>query len=72
MVAVTESYHVPLLVGQYSPRPPNSKVYGANMGPTRGRQDPGGPHVGPMNLAIWVQSFASEMITHNFQWFDQA
>ena len=23
------------------------------MGPTWGRQDPGGPHVGPMNLAIW-------------------
>ena len=28
------------------------------MGPTwgqpEGRQDPGGPHVGPMNFAIWV------------------
>ena len=23
------------------------------MGPTWGRQDPGGPHVGPMNFAIW-------------------
>ena len=23
------------------------------MGPTWGRQDPGGSHVGPMNLAIW-------------------
>ena len=23
------------------------------MGPGLGRQDPGGPHVGPMNLAIW-------------------
>ena len=33
---------------------PDSKVYGANMGPVWGRQDPGGPHVGPMNLAIWV------------------
>ena len=32
----------------------DSKVYGANMGPTWGRQDPGGSHVGPMNLAIWV------------------
>ena len=31
---------------------PDSKVYGANMGPTWGRQDPGGPHVGSMNLAI--------------------
>ena len=33
---------------------PNSKVHGANMGPISGRQDPGGPHVGPMNFGIWV------------------
>ena len=33
---------------------PDSKVHGANMGPTWGRQDPGGPHVGPMNFAIWA------------------
>ena len=32
---------------------PDSKVHGANMGPIGGRQDPGGPHVGPMNFAIW-------------------
>ena len=32
---------------------PNNKVYGANMGPTWGRQDPGRPHVGYINLAIW-------------------
>ena len=31
---------------------PDCKVYGANMGPTWGWQDPGGPHVGPINLAI--------------------
>ena len=31
---------------------PDSKVHGAYMGPTWGWQDPGGPHVGPMNLAI--------------------
>ena len=31
---------------------PDSKVHGANMGPTWGRQDPGRPHVGPMNLAL--------------------
>ena len=30
-----------------------SKVHGANMGPIWGRQDPGGPHVGPVNFAIW-------------------
>ena len=33
---------------------PDSKVHGANMGPIWGRQDPGGPHVGPMNFAILV------------------
>ena len=33
---------------------PDSKVYGAHMGPLWGRQDPGGPHVGPMNFAIWA------------------
>ena len=27
---------------------PDNKVHGANMGPIWGRQDPGGPHVGPM------------------------
>ena len=32
---------------------PDSKVRGANMGPIWGRQDLGGPHVGPMNFAIW-------------------
>ena len=32
---------------------PDSKVHGAYMGPIWGRQDPDGPHVGPMNVAIW-------------------
>ena len=35
------------------PENSDSKVHGANMGPIWGRQDPGGPHVGPMNFAIW-------------------
>ena len=38
---------------QHWQRNPDSKVHGANMGPIWGRQDPGGPHVGPMNSAIW-------------------
>ena len=38
------------------------KVHGAYMGPTWGRQDPGGPHVGPMNLAI-------RDILYSLQWF---
>ena len=33
---------------------PDSKVHVANMGPIWDRQDPGWPHVGPTNLAIWV------------------
>ena len=32
---------------------PDSKVDGGNMGPIWGRQGSGGPHVGPMNFAIW-------------------
>ena len=36
---------------------PDSKVHGVNIGPIWGQQDPGGPHVGPMNFAIWVGKF---------------
>ena len=42
---------------------PNSKVHGAHMGSIWGRQDPGGPHVGPMNFAIWVGSEDSNTST---------
>ena len=35
---------------------PDSKAQGANMGPIWCRQDPGAPHVGPMNFAFWVFS----------------
>ena len=38
---------------------PDSKVYGANTGPTWVLLAPDGPHVGPMNLAIRV------LILHN-------
>ena len=31
---------------------PDSKVHGANMGPTWILSAPDGPHIGPMNLAI--------------------
>ena len=50
---------------------PNSKVRGANMGPIRGRQDPGGPHVGPMNFAIWVTApTAKSLRTINHQGYN--
>ena len=32
----------------------DSMVHKANLRPIWGRQDPGGPHVGPMNITIWV------------------
>ena len=32
---------------------PDSKVRGANMGPTWALSAPDGPHVAPMNLDIW-------------------
>ena len=33
---------------------PDSKVHGANMGPTWVLSAPGGPHAGLMSLSIWV------------------
>ena len=32
------------------------------MGPIWGRQDPGGPHIGPMNFAIWVEVFSANIV----------
>ena len=45
---------------------PDSKVHGANMGPIWGRQDPGGPHVGPINFFIW-DSKSYLPITYTFR-----
>ena len=50
-VTPTQQWSLPEIKKGY----PDSKVHGANMGPIWGRQNPGGPHVGPMNLAIWVR-----------------
>ena len=54
---------------------PDRKVHGACMGPTWGRQDPGGPHVGPMNLAIrvllygiYVWNASQFQISRNLVW----
>ena len=33
------------------------------MGPTWGRQDPGVPHVGPINFAIWVVDYLLSFIS---------
>ena len=39
---------------------PDSKVHGANMGPTWVLSAPDGPHVGPMNLAIREVSYHAD------------
>ena len=44
---------------------PDSKVHRANMGPIWGRQDPDGPHVGPINFAIWASNVAYFLDIHN-------
>ena len=54
---------------------PDSKVHGAHMGPIWGRQDPDGPHVGPMNFAIlgkdryctWQQFYTFIRIKNTFK-----
>ena len=42
--------HITMVMGNINV--PDSKVHGANMGPTWVLSAPDGPHVGPMNLAI--------------------
>ena len=52
---------------------PDSKVRVAHMGPTWGRQDPGGPHVGPMNLATRVEPWLYNVMhfcIFRCNWFD--
>ena len=51
---------------------PDSKVHGANMGPIWAQQDPGGPHVGPMNFAIWVPLPQLPLQLHSFILLDAA
>ena len=51
---------------------PNSKVHGANMGPTWVLLAPGGPHICPMSLAIrvlilWLM-WSTLSITNNNDW----
>ena len=55
---------------------PDNKVHRANIEPIWGRQDPGGPHVGPMNFVIWGPLAPFERVKvdnwcqkkhHNFQ-----
>ena len=48
---------------------PDSKIHGANMGPTWVLSAPDGPHVGPMNLAIRVDYAAPKSIMVPETWF---
>ena len=53
MSRVSQSTPVQVITCRLFGANPDSKVHGANMGPIWGRQDPGGPHIDPMNFAIW-------------------
>ena len=46
---------------------PDSKVHGANMGPIWVLSDPGGPHVGPINLVI-MAGYSSKLTSVYFNW----
>ena len=46
-------------------RYPDSKVHEAYIGPTWGRQDPGGTHAGPMNPAIRVYLVSTPVSSHS-------
>ena len=54
--SATSKQDIALVVTVVSLTNPDSKVHGANMGPTWVLSAPDGPHVGPMNLAIWEGS----------------
>ena len=45
---------------------PDSKVHGANMGPTWVLSAPDGPHVGPMNIAIRVVMISAPMYPRQY------
>ena len=51
VISVTKIHHV---INKCIADSPDSKDHGANIGPTWGQQAPGGPNVGPMNLAIRI------------------
>ena len=46
----------------------DSKVDETNMGPIWGREDPGGPHVGPMNryLGVYPKKHIFKHILHYY------
>ena len=70
-IAVGRLHWVDNMDVSYKNVSPDSKVHRGNMGPTWGRQDPGGPHVGPMNLAILVimlSNAAIQMLFRSVAW----
>ena len=49
---------------------PDSKIHGTYEGPIWGRHDPGGPHAGPMILAMWVMKhIPTSELGHNWMWW---
>ena len=46
------NYEIPAILFRHQYVCPDCKVHGENMGSIWGREDPDGPHVGPMNFVI--------------------
>ena len=61
-VNAKESYTKEVMIGPGNDFP-DGKAHGANMGPTWGRQDPGVPHVDPINIAIRFGAIRQKDIT---------
>ena len=57
------------LGGSSIKKDPDSKIHGANMGPTWVLSAPDGPHIGPINLVIWGSCYTSLGIAIIKRWW---
>ena len=62
--AQTLHHSQPTIIHSKTWTTPDSKVHGANMGPTWVLSAPDGPHVGPMNLAIRDVHYSWDALFH--------
>ena len=62
--SIIRAWYIPL-ANSLEEVSPDSKVDGANMGPTWVLSAPGGPHVGPINLAIWETTSHTSGFMHS-------
>ena len=67
--------NVQMVLNWWSPTPslskrdPEGKVHRANIGPIWGRQDPSGPHAGPMNFCLGRPIFYVLALLHPTEYY---